>query len=538
MARVALTNEDGSLYGAVNTWLTNNFADKDVEGRTALPLTTLPTGTDINTVRTRGHYLVASTSVAQTMTNLPYQDGPGVLEVESTSLGLIFHTYHAYGAGGGIFHRRSSGTSNAPNFPYSPWIKLDTVPAEAPAADPLAGAAFTNSALASAFVAARGGSIGTGGRAAVAFRYDHGLANFRDKILPLHRARGLPLGNAMNPGNLGHVENGGVTWTEIAGWVANDGLQVLAHSYDHGPASTVAEIIAQVDDEHAAYEANLPEHVVEYFAPPGVSGGAPGNWLGWTAANTVEHFTDAYAAAKAVLRRYAVTAGYLDGVYRPQQGSIRQGLSHMTMDGLTTFAECKSVIDAAVEQGAALQIMIHPSLVDTTGYISTAVITEMLDYVADLAAADELAVLSPSGLVLADNSHNRRHDMLHHGDFTDLSKWASTTGWTFANNTASTSTGSPLRRGVSVSDARYTRGRHRELTAKFRAPTGAVVRLEATTNAGGVSIIKDYTLPASESWVELSIPVHMPITATGVTIGVGRVSGGAVDVRDAAILAL
>src|SRR5699024_2567935 len=103
-----------------------------------------------------------------------------------------------------------------------------------------------NAALKQRFVRVMGGPLGTGGRGAVALRCDHGLANFRDRVLPLTVARRISVSQAYNPRNWHYPENAGVTIEELDDWVADGRVEIWNHSASHASAESAAQLRDQI----------------------------------------------------------------------------------------------------------------------------------------------------------------------------------------------------------------------------------------------------------------------------------------------------
>ena len=95
------------------------------------------------------------------------------------------------------------------------------------------------------FVAAMG-PVDTAGRGAVALRCDHGLAAFRDKILPVTSKAGLRVSMAYNPRNWHYLENRGVTPSDLDAWVAEGHVERWNHSATHGPATRKTELVDEI----------------------------------------------------------------------------------------------------------------------------------------------------------------------------------------------------------------------------------------------------------------------------------------------------
>lgn len=90
------------------------------------------------------------------------------------------------------------------------WSTLPTLPSRALGEN----YALNHQSLREDYLRARGGPIGTDGVAAIALRFDHGLANFGTTILPMLTARQLPSSLAVNPSptNMALPENAGYGW--------------------------------------------------------------------------------------------------------------------------------------------------------------------------------------------------------------------------------------------------------------------------------------------------------------------------------------
>lgn len=244
----------------------------------------------------------------------------------------------------------------------------------------------------------RRGSVSTGGKGAVALRFDHGLGNFRDIILPLLRARGLPSSLALNSRSWGLAENGGVAAADVNTWVQNDRVEVWNHGAHHGDADSTAALEDTIVAGLSELRSQIPAAVIDGFAVPGVGGT---NYAGFNGGATLQSFYGT-EAGRLILSHHAVTSGYLPSTtHRVLDGVVRQGQNHYTIDAATgTAAEYQ--IDQAIANRTGLQIMLHPSVVGTTDKVTVAKLTAILDYIAAKRDAGELAVLSPYELTLAD----------------------------------------------------------------------------------------------------------------------------------------
>lgn len=243
------------------------------------------------------------------------------------------------------------------------------------------------------------GPVDTGGLGAVAIRCDHGFTNFRDKVLPAVKARGIKVAMAYNPRNWHYAENAGVTAADLNGWVAAGDVEIMNHSANHLGADARPDLYDQIVNGLAEIEAELPaaRGQVWGFAPPGVS---TGDYGGFDGGRGPEGW-DTYAG-QLILQHHAVGTGYLPGTSRRVlDGQIRDGLGHVTIDG-RAVADIKADIDDAIASKRGLQLMLHPSTLDTTGKLSTAQLVEVLDYIVTKRDAGEIKALSPYQMLLAD----------------------------------------------------------------------------------------------------------------------------------------
>ncbi|MEE2568611.1 polysaccharide deacetylase family protein [Pseudarthrobacter sp. J64] len=386
------------------------------------------------------------------------------------------------------------------------------------------------SMLVSAFRARRGGVIGTSGKPALALRFDHGVANFKTKVLPLLQKYNLPWSQAVNPGTLTDASNS-TTFAELQSLCINNGGEVANHGRTHADAVGRAAIKVEIETSLTELQTGMTGLAIETWNPPGIGAGGYG---GYAPMDTQDKHWNTYAG-QLILSSHPAVSGYIPGLYRPLPAELAIGLSHATMDTQST-ATIQAWVDGAITAGAGIQLMLHPALVDTAGHLTTAQLETALAYIAGRRDAGALEVLTPSGLLLADLQTDQRHNLVANGRFANgLTSWANTTGWALTTvnglTYASTSTGTPLTQAVSMSRNEAMLGGARELVYKVRAAAGAVVRTAATGAA--VAATKDHTLTAAPGWREVRQQLVIPLDFTGtLTIAGGRVSGGAVDITD------
>lgn len=263
-------------------------------------------------------------------------------------------------------------------------------------------------ALVSAFRARRGGTIGTAGKGVVALRFDHHLAQFQEKVLPLLVERGLPWAQAINPANLG-TGNDTMTYAQIEAMCVENGGEVWNHGRNHGDAPGINAGRREIVQSLAELRAGLPALAIEGFMPPGV---ADGGYLGASPFRTPEQW--ATPLGRMILANHAAVSGYMGGWYRTLDGQIDVGMGHRTMDNSQLY-HWQASIDAAAALGVGVTFMVHANYIDQSGYISLATLTSALDRIAQARDEGRIEVLSPSALLLADVGSSHRRNLLRTG---------------------------------------------------------------------------------------------------------------------------
>lgn len=355
----------------------------------------VPLNTNLNTFRTPTDWIITP-EVALTLTGLP--DGLpanvyATLHIEaenSTVSSVASQTLKVYVSSGSYltFDR----VAIAPTFPA--WEKQGAIPPPAPAS--------SDAGLASSLLV-QDWSRRMGGRkkvttATVAFRFDHGLANFNTKARPEMDARAFKYSLALCSAQWDRTENVGVTPAMVNAWVVAKQAEIWNHSKDHGSGdNSETAWKAALLDGLTELRAQLPAAQIDGFAPPGSTGT---NFGGFINGATAEEFynTD---GGKFILSHHAVSAGYIGPSTRWQDGTPRQGLAHYTLDTYT-LAQAQTIVQGAQAGKRAVQFMLHPSRLDTTDYMTTATFVSILDYVQGEVAAGRLAVVSPYEQLLTD----------------------------------------------------------------------------------------------------------------------------------------
>lgn len=359
-------------------------------------------GTDIDTLRTPGDYLVKSQVIAQTLVNSPTSQ-PFTMRVDdNASSGLVNQEIRElYNAGGvRVFTRATRAISPMP-YPFGAWQELTS---NSGGSDLPMGwnSGAANALLVQDFTRRRGGRKPTGGKAVVAIRADHGLANFASKMLPLCQARGIVPSLALNSRSWGLSENTGVTEAIVDGWVAAGDVEIWNHgALGHNDANTPEKLVDAIVNGLSELRAQLPSAQVDGWVVPGV--GSDPTYMGFNAGRDVQSFynTD---AGRLILEHHAISTGYIAGTHQMVlDGEVRQGGHQFTIDSQTLTA-FQAEVDAAIANKTGLQIMIHPSQIDLSRKISTATLTAMLDYVVAKRDAGQLLTMSPYDMYLADST--------------------------------------------------------------------------------------------------------------------------------------
>lgn len=253
-----------------------------------------------------------------------------------------------------------------------------------------------------------GKRVGTGGKSAVAITYDHGFANFRDKVLPLHRELGLPCTVAVNTATLGANDNLGVSYPELQDWALNDGVEIANHSRDHNDATTKAGIADKILGSLVLMHENMPLVTIDSYIMPGVGGTA---YDGFNGGPTDESFYDK-EAGRIILDNHGVVTGLIPGYLQPLTGTPNFGAERTNLDSASFVTEAQNKIAEAVERGGmGIIVYLHPIYLDQVDRTTTARLQSFLEFVAGHRDAGDLDVLSLTAFGFADAGHAGRHDL-------------------------------------------------------------------------------------------------------------------------------
>ena len=335
----------------------------------------------------------------------------------------------------------------------------------------------------------RGGVVGTGGKPAIALRFDHHLQQFGDKALPLLKQYRLPWGQMINAGNIGSG-NDTWSWPQLATECHNSGGEVWNHARTHNDVNDELRADQAVTLGLSELRDNLPSLWIDSWAPPGQS-----NYMGFTNQSEPERFYETYPG-KLVLAQHAFVRGSYPGPHHPLNGQNLIGQSHVTIDAQTS-AWCQAAVRSARDTGSGLTMMLHSSYLDQSGYMTTSELDAVLAYIAQLRDAGEIVVLSNAGILMADaNTPVRQTNML-------------------ANAGTGSNTGT-WSQSVTSRSYRAHLGVPHEAEVWVKGSGQVTLKVEVTSPTNAVTAQHQVTLGSSAQ--RLSALVTPPNDTTGITV--------------------
>ena len=232
--------------------------------------------------------------------------------------------------------------------------------------------------------------VSTGNKGAVMFRYDHNLTSFKQKVKPLHDSLNFPYCIAMNSRTWDDPSNSGASQSDVKQWIADGLCEVWNHTATHVDTDKAEELFDIIVNGRIELEQQLDTKIHGFIVP----GMAPTGMGGFGGGASYDVFSKTYAGSL-IQAYHAVSSGSFSGTsHRKLDGKIKLGQAHYTIEK-RTVASIKAHIDSAITNKTALQLMLHPHTLDMSGYLSTAKLTEVLDYVKSKVDAGQLVVLSP-----------------------------------------------------------------------------------------------------------------------------------------------
>lgn len=350
----------------------------------------MPDGTNLDTFREPGVWVHATPSL---LSGLPADVTTGRISVENnasakTGIALQRLTHED----GRVYTRTSTVLAGWAGVTWKPVGTGSSTPVTV-----VSDAGLSNAVLVQDFTRRRGGRkrVTT---ATLAFRFDHGLANFDTLVRPQMESRNFKYSLALCSARWGLSENAGVTQSMVNDWVTAGLAEIWNHSKDHGSGdNSETAWKAAILDGLTELRAQIPAAQIDGFAPPGSAGTDFGGFID---GQTLEQFYNT-AGGRYILSHHAVASGYIGATTRWQDGMVRQGLGHLTVDAYT-LAQATTAITNAETDKRALQFMLHPTRLDTEGYITTATFVSILDFAKAEETAGRLKIVGPYEQLLQD----------------------------------------------------------------------------------------------------------------------------------------
>lgn len=457
-AYVASTN----AYGVWGEWVT-----------TVAPNSTqIEPGTDWTTLIEPGFYHRRTT---QEDLNAP-TNAPGSLLVSQSyhsNGSAVGQLYMAY-AGFGIYYRGLS-TKGVP----ARWTRLDTREIDSPRRD----------VVVSAGLARRGHVVGTGGLGAVAFRFDHHLQQFGDKVLPLLKQYRIPWSQAINPGNIGQG-NDTMNFETLTAHVHDSGGEIWNHGLTHSNFTTEAEADTELGSSLSALRDAMPSVWIDSFAAYG-----SGSMMGLGGWDEPGKFWNTYGG-RILLAQHAFVSGLYSGQVRPLGGAELIGAPYAPVDTLSV-SRFKSRLNGARGSRGGITFMLHPNRLDESGYLTLAQFEEMLAYAAAERDAGRIRILSTAGRSMADVSAPDR---------------------TLLENAGAGSVNVSKIRSVSTFANAATRGVPHELEVWVKADGDVTLDISIGSPTNPVNISETFSLNGAAKRLSLVATPPLDATTQSVTI--------------------
>lgn len=525
-AQLQFPNTGGMLVRSINTstgvW-PSTWDQLDLRGRK------LPLNTDVRQFRAVGEWWITTTPDALTMSGLPAKI-PGTLRnIPTSTAEASIALYHGTGANRGMWYSTiTGGTPGA--YTWSDWQPLHWV------RDYGAGHQVNVQRERTAL----GGPIGTGGKAVAFIRIDHNNTKFQSIVLPMLRGtaaapRDLPASMCHfvneftpDPGYTNDTSTGH-SWADVQAAALLDGIEVFNHGWSHQEVTTQAEYEKEILDSRAELEAQMPKIRVKGFMVPGVNGNNWGNFSNNLANLDVFRTTE---PGRLIMHSHASCNGGGSTLWPVGTGSTL-GWASRQIDTDTVASTQINIIKSAQAQGGMVGIMLHPNMVDNgAGFITSAVLAEIFDYLVAERDAGRLEVLTVTGALNADTERTTRNNLVRDPKMTNTAAyWVGTAGWSVAAGVA-TGTAAAGMMGTNVNlsgTSGWAKGSARQLAARFKGNPGDVVKVRAydLANAAVFDVSREFTL-TDTNWKTVRRNLHIPTTGTNdLRLEFGRVSGGA-----------
>lgn len=369
-----------------------------------------PAGANIDTwwaSKWSGSWSVGSQADAAAMTGLPAGVEQCTVIVSTTLTGIATQWVYPYGY---YDHKRRPYFRQTTHASLHTWTDWERIATQSDLAGGGGGGGSSTVSEAgkhqvelSEYLRRRGGKIGTNGKPVIALRFDHGLKNFLQYVMPTLVDLGLPCSLALNSGNWHYPENDGVTAAMVDEWVRKYGIEIANHSKTHKTSSGDAAIRDNIVGGRDDLRTQIPSAAVDIFMPAGL---VAGELDGFGDGRLVEAWQS--AAGQIIMGSHGVATGYMGSANRPLSGAPNIGDTHITGDNVLTLSDFQDRVQRAISTKTGMCFMFHPSLINAADKVTSAALVSYLQYLAGLRDAGTVEVMTVGGLSIADAGTSHR----------------------------------------------------------------------------------------------------------------------------------
>lgn len=407
------------------------------------------------------------------------------------ALGLVVGSsalFPGLGSSSGSASATTSGTPSETSSPEEPPAEdtEEPTPPEEPEEDGLPPL-DQRDAIVAAGVEQRGTVIGTGGKPAIALRFDHHLPEFEEKVLPLLEQYRLPWGQMLNSANMGTTEE--MTYDQVAEYAHSMGGEVWNHGRSHASIYSEEEADREITQGLEELRDGLPSLWIDGWAQPGQP-----DYMGLEVIpSDADDYYETYPG-RLILNQHAFIRGYYPEAYHELEGSNLLGQAHVTIDRQVD-GRINQYVRRALNGGTGVTLMLHPNYLDRPGFLTTAELDSSLAYIARLRDQDQIEVLSNTGILLAEDDLPEDHgNLLDNADAGELEG-----EWSIDVPRALSHLGVPHEAEVWVSG------------------TGAAT-LQVEVESGSFPVSESHTVELTDDPQRMSVLVTPPMDATNVTV--------------------
>ena len=335
----------------------------------------------------------------------------------------------------------------------------------------------------------RGNQIGTGGKPAIALRFDHYLGQFGTNVLPLLEQHRIPWSQAINSSTV-NTRKDPWTWNQLAEAAHTTGGEIWNHSRTHQNFATkedaYSEVVGGLNDLHE----NLPTLRIDGWIAPGVTDAMGMQWPA-----SMSRYTDTYPG-RLVLDNHTFVRASFPGVLHPLDGTRLIGQTHYGIED-KTFPQIKHKIDEAVETGSGLTLMMHPWRVGTSTGISHADLESTIEYLAQLRDEDRIEIASGTGILMAQANQPE-----HVNNLLDVPEEGEINGQVVST----------------ISDLQRTGGVIHEAEAWVTGAGNATIRVEVDSPTHPLTV--EFTGELTDAPTRLSVVLTPPSDATATRVSI------------------